>query len=302
MNPSQASRTALATSLMRALHSRSDPAPVLDDPWGDRLVPETVQAAFRERAIARVDPALHGNALDIALRANAGYAEVVLRSRYTEDALQAAVARGVGQYVIVGAGFDSFVCRRPAWAEGLTVYEVDHPATQQMKRQCLQACGVAESAAVHFIEADLSVESLGAALARSPFDPTRPAFFSWLGVTVYLPREANLAALRDIAACTSSTDSELVFTYIDQAMLDDRREDASNEAFRRLREEVSAAGEAFMSGFDPANLEELLLGTGLQLLEDLDGHKAVARYDPKGLNGLRPAGASHIAHARVVRG
>lgn len=301
MNPSQASRTALATSLMRAIHSRSDPAPVLDDPWGDRLVPETVRAAFRERARAKFDSAPHGDALDAALRANAGYAEVILRSRYTEDALQASVAKGVGQYVIVGAGFDSFVCRRPAWAEGLTVYEVDHPATQQLKRQCLQACGVAESASVHFIEADLSVESLGTALARSPFDATRPAFFSWLGVTVYLPREANLAALRAIATCTSSADSELVFTYIDEAVLDDRHADADNEAFRKLREEVSAVGEAFLSGFDPANLKALLLDTGLLLLEDLDGHKAVARYDPKGLNGLRPAGASHIAHARVVR-
>lgn len=301
MNPSQASRTALATSLMRALHSRNDPAPLLNDPWGDRLVPEAVRAAFRERALAQFNPALHHDVVDAALRANAAYADVILRSRYTEDALQGAVARGVGQYVIVGAGFDSFACRRPAWAEGLTVYEVDHPATQQLKRQRLQACGVAESASVHFIEADLSVEGLGAALARTPFDATQPAFFSWLGVTVYLPREANLAALRAIAACTSSADSELVFTYIDEAALDDRHADANTEAFRKLRGEVSAVGEAFLSGFDPATLKELLLDTGLQLLEDLDGHQSVARYDPKGLNGLLPAGAAHIAHARVVR-
>ncbi|MDP9602485.1 UNVERIFIED_ORG: hypothetical protein J2W38_002272 [Variovorax paradoxus] len=69
-----------------------------------------------------------------------------------------------------------------------------------------------------------------------------------------------------------------------------------------MREDVAAAGEVFLSGFDPAELEATLRGTGLQLLEDLDGHKAVARYDPEGLNGLRPAGASRIAHARVVRG
>lgn len=298
MNPSHASRTALATSLMRALHSRGDPAPLLDDPWGDRLVPESVRAAFRDRALAQggsTAAALPDQALEAALRANAAYADVILRSRYTEDALRAAVARGVKQYVIVGAGFDSFVCRRPAWAEDTAIYEVDHPATQRLKRERLQACGVADSASVHFVEADLSAEDLGTALSRSSFDAAQPAFFSWLGVTVYLTREANLAALRAIASCTSA-DSEVVFTYIDEAAL--REDQAGAEAFRKLRSEVSAVGEAFLSGFDPVGLKALLLGTGLELIEDLDGHQGLARYDPMGVNGLRSAGAAHIAHAR----
>lgn len=301
MNPTHASRTALATSLMRALHSRSDPAPLLDDPWGDRLVPESVRTAFRDRSLAQAASgaaASPDQALDAALRANAAYADVILRSRYTEDSLRAAVARGVKQYVIVGAGFDSFVCRRPAWAEGIAIYEVDHPATQQLKRARLQACGVADSASVHFVEADLSVEDLGTALSRSSFDATQPAFFSWLGVTVYLTREANLAALRAIASCTSAG-GEVVFTYIDEAAL--REDQAGAEAFRKLRSEVSAVGEAFLSGFDPAGLKALLLGTGLELIEDLDGHQGLARYDPADVNGLRSAGAAHIAHARVAK-
>ncbi|RIX77978.1 class I SAM-dependent methyltransferase [Acidovorax cavernicola] len=304
MNPSQASRTALATSLMRAVHSRADPAPLLDDTWGDRLVPDTVRAAFRQRALERLGPAaatLPPDAvLDAAMRANAAYADVILRSRYTEDALKDAVARGIAQYVLIGAGFDSFVCRVPAWAHRLDIYEVDHPATQQLKRQCLAACGVPPSASVHFVEADLSTESLGAALARSSFDAARPTFFSWLGVTVYLTREANLAALRDITSCTAHTapGSELVFTYIDEAALRPGSEGA--EAFQKLRSDVAAVGEEFLSGFDPQALPALLRGTGLDLLEDLDGHAALARYDPVGRNGLRPAGAAHIAHARVV--
>lgn len=305
VTPSTASRTALATSLMRARHSRCDPAPLLDDPWGDRLVPEAVRAAFGERAMAR--HAATGRAetasspdrvLDAVWRANAAYADVVLRSRYTEDALQAAVAQGVAQYVIVGAGFDSFVCRRPAWAHALNVYEVDHPDTQRLKRQRLQVCGVAASPSVHFIEADLATEDLGTALARSAFDPAQPAFFSWLGVTVYLTREANLAALRSIASCTSAH-SELVFTYIDEAALAPGH--AGAEAFRKLRGDVAAAGESFLSGFDPATLQALLLDTGLRLKEDLDGHQAVARYDPAGLNSLRSAGAAHMAHAVSFR-
>lgn len=302
VNPSNASRTALATSLMRALHTRGDPAPLLDDPWGDRLVPETVRASLRERAMARLDPTARTAAspdkvLDAAMRANAAYADVVLRSRYTEDALKAAVARGITQYVIVGAGFDSFLCRRPAWAEGLHIYEVDHPATQELKRERLRQCGIAESDTVHFVAADLSEETLQSALARSSFQPTQPTFFSWLGVTVYLTREANLATLRAIASCAPAG-SELVFTYLDEAVLQPGH--AGTEAFNTMRSHVSSVGEAFLSGFDPATLEALLLETGLQLTEDLGGDQAVARYDAAGVNGLRWAGAGHIAHAHVI--
>jgi len=302
MEPSKASHTALATSLMRALHTRSDPAPLLDDPWGDRLVPESVQAGLRERAMARLDPALRadaapGKVLDAAMRENGAYAGVILRSRYTEDMLEAAVARGITQYVLIGAGFDSFVCRRPAWADGLQIYEVDHPATQQLKRERLQHCGIAESDAVQFVAADLSEETLQSALARSSFQQTQPTFFSWLGVTVYLTREVNLATLRAIASIAPAG-SELIFTYVDEAVL--RPGHAGTEAFNKLRSDVSSIGESFLSGFDPATLKPLLLETGLLLLEDLGGSQAVARYDATGVNGLRWAGAGHVAHARVV--
>lgn len=300
MNPSTASRTALATALMRAIHSRSDPAPLLNDTWGDRLVPESAQAAFRQLAMERINATKsnqmpEGDRLDWALRSTAAYADVILRSRYAEDALQDAVARGVDQYVIVGAGFDSFMCRRPAWANQLTIYEVDHPATQRLKRDRLAACKVSVPGSVQFVEADLAIESLGAALARSTFRTDRPTFFSWLGVTMYLTREANLNALRAIASCTSAA-SELVLTYVDEAAL--KPGCAPDESFRRLQAEVSAVGEAFQSGFDPGTLKGLLLENGLLLLEDLDGKQAVARYDAAGQNAFRSAEAAHIAHVR----
>lgn len=302
MEPSKASRTALATSLMRAIHTRSDRAPLLDDPWGDRLVPQDVQADMRASAMARLDPALRAGAdparvLDASLRANAAYAGVILRSRYTEDMLQAAVGRGITQYVLVGAGFDSFLCRRPAWAEGLQVFEVDHPATQQLKRESLRRCGIPESGATHFVAADLSRETLQSALARSPFQPAQPTFFSWLGVTVYLTREANLATLRAIASCAPAG-SELVFTYVDEAMF--RAEHPGNAAFDRLRGSVSSVGEPFRSGFDPATMAPLLRETGLELIENLDRDQAVARYDPAGANDLRSGSAGYMAHARVL--
>ena len=300
MNPSTASRTALATSLMRAVHSRSDPAPLLADTWGDRLVPEQAQAAFRQLAMASAQEAPRGSmpdaghCLDLALRSNAAYADVILRSRYTEDALKQAVAHGIGQYVIIGAGFDSFILRRPSWAEGIAIIEVDHPATQRMKRERMAACGAAASGSVQFVEADLALETLGSALRRSSFQADRPAFFSWLGVTMYLTRQANLSALQSIAHCAAAG-SELVFTYVDQAVFDTGH--PSDAAFAKLKAEVSTAGEAFLSGFDPATLGDVLLEAGLHLLEDLDGHQAAARYDARGQNGFRTAAAAHIAHA-----
>jgi methyltransferase (TIGR00027 family) len=281
MTPTHASRTALATSLMRALHSRTAPAPLIDDKWGDHLVPEAMRHAMPETA----------------LRANAAYADVIVRARYAEDALAAALLVGTDQYVIIGAGFDSFAHRRPADAHALSIYEVDHPATQGLKRQRLQACGVAESSTLHYVAADLSQEDLGAALARSSFQPGRPTFFSWLGVTMYLSREANLAALRAIAAC-AAPGSELVFTYVDDAVFEPGH--AANEAFGALRQHVASVGEALLSGFDPATLSAQLWEAGFQQLEDLNGDEMVARYDASGVNGLQSNSAAHIARARVI--
>jgi methyltransferase (TIGR00027 family) len=302
MNPSDPSRTALATALMRARHSRLDPAPLIDDRWGDRLVPDSFRAVMRQRALQRLGEAARADALsdpqgalDALLRKSAAYADVVLRARCTEDALQAAVARGIRQYVLIGAGFDSFACRRPHWARDLDVLEVDHPATQQLKRQRLAECGVADSPRLHFIPADLSREALGSALARSAFRPGEPTFFAWIGVTMYLTRQANLAALRDIAAC-GAPGSELVFTCVDEAALDPGH--AVSPAFRQLQAQVAAVGEAFVSGFDPKALPAQLQDLGMTLLEDANGEDLAARYDPTGANGLQAATEAHVVHAR----
>jgi methyltransferase (TIGR00027 family) len=174
---------------------------------------------------------------------------------------------------------------------------VDHPATQRLKRERLAACGVNVPSSVEFVEADLSMESLGTALTRSSFQGDRLTFFSWLGVTTYLTREANLKALRSIATCAPAG-SEMVFTYVDEAILGP--DHAVDDEFRRLKSNVAAAGEAFLSGFDPRTMNDLLLETGLLLLEDLDGNQAAARYDAAGLNAFRTSAAAHIAHVRRI--
>ena len=304
MNPHEASRTALVTSLMRALHSRHDPAPLIDDDWGDRLVPDAVREALCQRVAANFPEAAKADAaaasaavLSQSLRSNAAYADVITRARYTEDALAAAVERGVTQYVIIGAGFDSFAYRKPDWAAELRVYEIDHPATQKMKMERLIACGVDPSKWVEFISADLSAEALNSALQRSSFQLAKPTFFAWLGVTMYLNQAANLSALKAIAKCAPAG-SDLVFNYVDQSVLDSNA--AAPEAFRKLKAAVSSAGEAFLSGFDPKVLAEQLQGVGLLLIEDLNGNQMLDKFDAAGSNGLLAASGAHIAHAKVA--
>lgn len=306
MNPMEASRTALGASLMRAVHSRLDSAPLLHDAWGDRLVPEAVRSAFLQGALDRMDAdtraralASPAAALDIGLRASAAYADVILRARYSEDMLEAAVQRGVCQYVIIGAGFDSFAYRRPTYASQLRIYEVDHPSTQALKRQRLSECGVPTTDAVQFVAADLAEEDLATALARSSFDPDQPTFFSWLGVTMYLTRDANLAALRGIAECAPAG-SELVFTYVDEVLFSAAH--PADAPFQNLKGQVASVREAFLSGFDPCVVGEQLRNAGFLLLEDLNGEQMVAKYDAAGVNGLRSAAAAHIVHARLIGG
>jgi len=293
--------------MMRAVHSRRDPNPLIDDPWGDRIVPESFRLAYRETVLARLDPASREQALaaeheadprnslaDLALRASPAYAGVITRTRYTEDALRVAVAGGVRQYVIIGAGFDSFALRRPPFARDLEIFEVDHPATQALKRRQLSDCAALPAAGVHFVGADLAAEELDAALARSSFHPQSSSFFSWLGVTMYLTREANLATFRAIARC-GAPGSELVFTYFDSRVYG-----LTSGPFSELTERVAALGEPFQSGFDPNTIAADLHGCGLTLAEDIDDREALARFDRTDSNDLRPTHFSRVAHARIA--
>ena len=236
--------------------------------------------------------------VDRVLRANAAYANVIARSRFAEDALQRAVGSGIRQYVLIGAGFDSYALRMPAGAAGVTVIEIDHPATQAFKRECMARSATALPSSVHFLAADLSTEDLVSVLRRSPMRLQDPAFFSWLGVSMYLSREANLATLRSIASA-AAPGSELVFTYLDQSVFDAKRSDTP-EVVLALRSAVAAMGEPFLSGFDPATLEQDLVNLGYALQEDLSDVDLLHRYDPEGKNGLVGSGRSRTARARVL--
>jgi len=277
----------MVTALIRAHHTRHEPRPLFVDPWGDVLVPQNFKDRLAERA----------ELLDPYVQSIPSYASVVVRSRYAEDALEKAVRAGVAQYVSVGAGFDSFSLRRPAYAADLQVFEVDHPATQVTKRRQLADNNIAEPALTHFIAADLGQETLRSALQRSPFRLKAPTFFAWLGVTIYLTREANSMALRGFAEC-GGPGSLLVFTYVDEKVFDPANE---SEGFRRMRANAERVGEPFISGFKPAEMPAYLASLGLELVEDLGGDELSRRYAGASHKTILPMSAdSHFALARVV--
>jgi methyltransferase (TIGR00027 family) len=303
MNDDGPSQTALTAALMRAVHTRLDRPRLIDDAWGDRLVSAEHKASLRQRALQGAKPearrrleSLSEDAIvDAVLRTHGAYGSVILRSRYTEDALEDAVGRGARQYVLIGAGFDSFIVRQPPFARDINIFEIDHPKSQAMKRQRLEECGVSFPPNVHFVPADLARESLASVLARCKFLSTPKTFFSWLGVTVYLSREANLTTLRGVAT-SSAAGSEIAFTYIDQRAL----EGARSRMRARMQASRATLREPWLSGFGPATLANDMKELGLLLIEDLGGLQLRERYCAGRTDDLLPGAGGHIALARVI--
>ena len=135
----------------------------------------------------------------------------VVRSRYAEDCLKDVAQRGVCQYLILGAGLDTFAYRQPQWAHELTIYEVDHPTTQQWKYERLARAGIALPGNLQFTPVDFESASLSEGLRASSFDFTAQTFCSWLGVIYFLTEESIDATLRFIHRLPAG--SEIVFNY-----------------------------------------------------------------------------------------
>src|SRR5271170_3182658 len=173
MEQSIASRSALRVALRRAAHQIHDSPVVFNDPLAVAILGEAYAEELRRTPLRPDRP------FSIGLRAF-----LVARSRYAEDNLSRAVAAGVGQYVLLGAGLDTFAYRNPH--AGLRVFEVDHPATQQWKREQLEAAGIAIPAALTFVPVDFERQTLAEGLGQAGLDLSAAAFFSWLGVTPYL--------------------------------------------------------------------------------------------------------------------
>jgi methyltransferase (TIGR00027 family) len=269
------SRTALGVAGLRAAHQILDSPPlILDDPVALRILGPELRARL-EAGVARLQ----------APGARALRSHVVLRSRYAEDRLALAVARGVQQYVILGAGYDTFIVRQPPWAAGIHIVEIDRPETQADKRLRLERAGLRLPANVTLHPVDFGAETLSGALADAGLERNRPAFFSWLGVTMYLAVEAVTQVLADVAAF--ATGSEIVLTFAPP----DDKPSGSN-----LAQAAAAVGEPWRSYFTPEKLETMLRAAGFASVTFLTPERASVYYQDRG-DGLPPPRRSAIASA-----
>jgi len=256
MSDRNVSRTALGTAYMRAVHQLIDAPPrILDDPLVVRLLgPAAVQRI--NTTVESYQTSEHR-----FLRAH-----VVLRSRFAEDRLAAAVRRGVTQYIILGAGFDTFALRQPDWARPLRILEVDHAGTQAMKRTQLDAAGLDLPKNAAFAAIDLEHESLRDGLLRYQVSLEKPTFFSWLGVTMYINENAIDAVLQSMAEFPEGSETVLTFAP------------PPGESPSPFDQRAAQLGEPWVSYFTPEALEAKLRGAGFLNLEFLSPEEAEVRY------------------------
>jgi methyltransferase (TIGR00027 family) len=270
------SLTALQVAVLRAAHQLLDEPVVLDDPLALRILGAEREAAVRD------DPFQYNEPMPRTLRAS-----LVVRSRLAEDELARAVQRGVTQYVVLGAGLDTFACRNPH--PGLKVYEIDHPATQAWKQAMLRDASIAVPDSVRFVPVDFACSTMTDGLRDAGFRADQPTFFSWLGVTMYLDDAAVLSSLREVAALPPG--SGIVFDY---QLLPSLLNPLEAMAMGQMAARVAERGEPWKSAFDPAQLADSLRDIGFTTLDDLGAEQLNQRYLARRKDGLRTGRAMRL--------
>jgi methyltransferase (TIGR00027 family) len=259
MEQARPSRTALRVAMRRAAHQIYDAKPlVFDDPIAVPILGDTYADEVR-RTPTRPD-----RPFSVSLRAF-----LVARSRYAEDNLAHAVAQGVSQYVLLGAGLDTFA-HRNSYPQ-LRVFEVDHPATQLWKRELLHAGSITAPDRLTYAPVDFERESLPEQLAAAGFDTEAPSFFAWLGVVPYLTAAAFRATLEFISSQPQG--SGLVLDYGQPRHVLPMLEQLAHDS---LASRVALAGEPFQLFFTPEEIATEL--SGFRDIEDLGTGEINARY------------------------
>jgi methyltransferase (TIGR00027 family) len=264
-------------AVRRAVHQLRDAPLVFEDALAVGILGETYAERLRE-AVAEPESA-YSRAFRSFLAA---------RSRYAEDHLRAAVAAGVRQYVLLGAGLDTFAYRDP-YAE-LRVFEVDHPATQAWKRELLGRGAIPIPETVCFAPVNFETQGIGEGLESAGFDAQAPAFFAWLGVVPYLTPEAFRTTLRYIAERPAG--SGVVMDYGQPRAVLSATGQAAHDA---LAERVKLSGEPFQLFFTVEEMAAEL--REFTRVEDLGAAEVNARYFAGRTDGLgmRSAGGRIVS-------
>jgi methyltransferase (TIGR00027 family) len=262
--------TAVRVALWRALHVEVDPPPhVFADQIGLKL--------------AAPDPAWRSRP-DMSAFTRPFRASIVARARFLEDRVVEQVQHGVGQYVILGAGLDTFAQRRPEFASRLVVFEVDRPGPQRWKQQRLVELGFGIPSFLRFVPVDFEAgDQWWERLVASGFDAGRPAFVASTGVSMYLTKDAIAATLRQLAALAPG--SMLVMSF----MLPIELVDADvRPAIARAMDGARANGTPFISFFTPTEILALAIESGFRDVQHVSAAALAERYFAGRTDGLRP--------------
>ncbi len=268
--------TAVRVALWRAMHAQVDPLPhVLEDELGLRLVAPGEE--WRRRP--DMDPG--------ATRRSR--ASIVARARFIEDLVAARAAQGVHQYVILGAGLDTFAQRRANDASGLRVFEVDRPGPQAWKRQRLLELGFSIPPWLRLVPVDFQDGSWWDELVNAGFDEGQPAVVASMGLSMYLTHDANEAALYRLAYLVPG--SAVAMTFMLPLELVDAEEQPSLEATER---HARAAGTPFISLYAPQELIALAREAGFREVQHVSSAQLAERYFAGRTDGLRPSSAEEL--------
>lgn len=277
------SRSAMRVATVRAVHHLLDDPIILEDPVALPILGAQMAAAIQE------DPFQFNDPMGRGLRA-----ALLVRSKLAEDELGKAVEGGVRQYVILGAGLDTFAYRNPHADKGLRVYEVDHPSTQAWKKTLLQNAHIPVPDELTFVAADFEKKTLAESLREAGFRFDQPAYFSWLGVVVYLTQETIFDTLRFVASLPKG--SGITFDYCLQRSLLNPIERAISETFGKI---IAELGEPWVSFFEPAILIEDVKKLGFTHIDDLGPDELNPRYFFQRKDGLRAGGSVRLLCAKT---
>jgi methyltransferase (TIGR00027 family) len=285
----EGSRTAESSAAQRALHTLHAHEPkIFTDPFALGLAGPTWRWIVGPRPMARLFEKTYGWLMPMV-------GHHLARARYVEERLDVLRQDGLRQYVLLGAGMDSFALRRPELSSELAVFEVDHPGTQSWKRARLEKLGHGEPSHVEYVGVDFETESLAEGLQRSDFNREALTLFAWMGVIPYLTEESIIATLRDVAM-NAPSGSELVFDTLDRAAF---VEGKKKPVGRKMFAATEKWGEPMLTGYDPPELEGLLAEAGLTLVEVMSPAEFTDRWFSERADRLEPWEHMYVVRARV---
>ena len=271
MRDGSPSQTAQYIAFCRALETLEQPAQRLfDDPYAFALLSNPYRVFARLSYIPILRKLIYA-ILDLVLPYTRSSA--VVRTRAIDDLVREAIRSGVSQLVLLGAGFDSRGYRLEEVRE-ITVFEVDHPATQQIKKERLKTYMGRLPRNIRYVAVDFEKDNLEAGLVESGYDPATPAIVVWEGVIDYLTESAVQSTFASISRLLTPS-SFLIFTYTDLRVL---KETKAPTYVRLWRFWTSISGEPFTYALDPDTLAEMLKSYQFLLQSDVSTAEIAERY------------------------